>query len=151
MIETRREARAREAETAKAAAAAAARPVPKARQNTEYDVTPGTEKPLTAAQQKAADEQKKVQEEAIKLDVEVQTKVAKINANLSKDGSSRRIRGDVRNGEARYYWANEPVPTQELDVEELRAIDAIPPAPSTDDAALTRRQRRELEHPDPSP
>lgn len=97
------------------------RPVPKARQNTIYDV-PKEDLPKETDADKAA---KKAAEESAKVEAEAKDKAKKINDNLAKDGSTRRIVGAVRHGKPKYFWANEPVPTQEVTEEELKAIDGM--------------------------
>lgn len=73
--------------------------------------------PEEAAAKKAADEAKKVEAEA-------NEKVGKINANLVKDGSPRRIMANIRDGKPAYFWAN-MTPTAALTEDELEAVEAM--------------------------
>ena len=83
--------------------------------------TPAPKAPPPTEEEKAA---QKAAEEARASDAEAQAKVGKINANLAKEGNSRRIMANQREGEPKYFWANF-VPTQELTPEELEAVEGM--------------------------
>jgi hypothetical protein len=67
---------------------------------------------------------KKAADEAAKVEGEAHEKAGRINANLAKDGSPRRITGGVRNGKPVFHWCN-TVPTQELTEDELKAVEGM--------------------------
>ena len=79
---------------------------------------------LNAAQQREAETQKKAKAEAEKVELQVNDKTAKINANLIKDGNPNRIMGQSREGKPKYFWGNF-VPTRELTSDELDAVEEV--------------------------
>jgi hypothetical protein len=101
--------------------AAAKAPAPKAAPATPA-VPP--EPTLNAAQQREAETQKKAKAEAEKVELQVNDKTAKINANLIKDGNPNRIMGQSREGKPKYFWGNF-VPTRELTSDELDAVEEV--------------------------
>jgi hypothetical protein len=74
-------------------------------------------KPKTPEELKAEAEAEKAEQAAI-------DKVATINSNLAKDGSTNRVDYQMRAGEAHYRWGNF-VPTRELTLEELNAVETM--------------------------
>src|SRR5262245_23548925 len=76
--------------------------------------------PLTPEEEKAA----VTAEEAAKVEAQAAEKAGRINSNLIKDGSTRRLMGGVRDGKPKFFWGNF-VPTQELTDEELKAAESM--------------------------
>ena len=95
----------------------------------EAKKTPTAPAPAAAApakhvpteEEKAAQKAKEAAQEALE---KAQDRVNKINANLVKEGTDRRIMANIRNGEPSYFWANQ-TPTAALTEEELEAVEAM--------------------------
>src|SRR5262245_53338095 len=100
-----------------------ATPAVPAKKNPSPQVAPPRDlkkNPLTSAEEEA----KKAADEGAKIEAAAAEKAGKINGNLIKDGSPRRIMGGVRNGKPVFHWGNF-VPTQELTEEELEAAESM--------------------------